>query len=300
MRKNCFALILLLIFSSALFAAFNPEYSDYLFYTLEDYEADEKYLAQALSSAESNSEKSSILWRQSRNVLTQGDGLDENDKEGRFAKYEEAEALAIKSIELEPNADAYHWKSSAVGRWGQTKGPLNSLSKAPAMLEDVKMVVDTFGYDYTDAWYVLGLLYNQLPGWPISFGDTNAAISYMRKSLDTRIIGRGLFLTLYQELSDQLYDRNWDAKKRAKEFDKMKKSYDKESIPSEKMKYYEGSEGSSKVPFYSTVPLSKMSDRQEAVMLLRYAEALYKAKENPLESETEKYNEIVARLGEIT
>lgn len=300
MRKNCFALILLLIFSSALFAAFNPEYSDYLFYTLEDYEADEKYLAQALSSAESNSEKSSILWRQSRNVLTQGDGLDENDKEGRFAKYEEAEALAIKSIELEPNADAYHWKSSAVGRWGQTKGPLNSLSKAPAMLEDVKMVVDTFGYDYTDAWYVLGLLYNQLPGWPISFGDTNAAISYMRKSLDTRIIGRGLFLTLYQELSNQLYDRNWDAKKRAKEFDKMKKSYDKESIPSEKMKYYEGSEGSSKVPFYSTVPLSKMSDRQEAVMLLRYAEALYKAKENPLESETEKYNEIVARLGEIT
>lgn len=300
MRKNCFALILLLILSSALFAAFNPEYSDYLFYTLEDYEADEKYLAQALSSAESNSEKSSILWRQSRNILTQGDGLDENDKEGRFSKYEEAEALAIKSIELEPNADAYHWKSSAVGRWGQTKGPLNSLSKAPAMLEDVKMVVDTFGYDYTDAWYVLGLLYNQLPGWPISFGDTNAAISYMRKSLDTRIIGRGLFLTLYQELSDQLYDRNWDAKKRAKEFDKMKKSYDKESIPSEKMKYYEGSEGSSKVPFYSTVPLSKMSDRQEAVMLLRYAEALYKAKENPLESETEKYNEIVARLGEIT
>ena len=300
MRKNCFALILLLIFSSALFAAFNPEYSDYLFYTLEDYEADEKYLAQALSSAESNSEKSSILWRQSRNVLTQGDGLDENDKEGRIAKYEEAEALAIKSIELEPNADAYHWKSSAVGRWGQTKGPLNSLSKAPAMLEDVKMVVDTFGYDYTDAWYVLGLLYNQLPGWPISFGDTNAAISYMRKSLDTRIIGRGLFLTLYQELSDQLYDRNWDAKKRAKEFDKMKKSYDKESIPSEKMKYYEGAEGADGVPFYSTVPLSRMSDRQEAVMLLRYAEALYKAKANPLESETEKYNEIVARLAEIT
>lgn len=300
MKKNCFALILLFIVSSALFAAFNPEYSDYLFYTLEDYEADEEYLAQALSSAESNSEKSSILWRQSRNILTQGDGLDENDKEGRFAKYEEAEALSIKSIELEPNADAYHWKSSAVGRWGQTKGPLNSLSKAPAMLEDVKMVVDTFGYDYTDAWYVLGILYNQLPGWPISFGDTNAAISYMRKSLDTRIIGRGLFLTLYQELSDQLYDRNWDAKKRAKEFDKMKKSYDKESLPSEKMKYYEGSEGSSKVPFYSTVPLSKMSDRQEAVMLLRYAEALYKAKENPLESETEKYNEIVARLGEIT
>ncbi len=300
MKKNCFALILLFIVSSALFAAFNPAYSDYLFYTLEDYEADEEYLAQALSSAESNSEKSSILWRQSRNILTQGDGLDKNDKEGRFAKYEEAEALAIKSIELEPNADAYHWKSSAVGRWGQTKGPLNSLSKAPAMLEDVKMVVDTFGYDYTDAWYVLGILYNQLPGWPISFGDTNAAISYMRKSLDTRIIGRGLFLTLYQELSDQLYDRNWDAKKRAKEFDKMKKSYDKESLPSEKMKYYEGSEGSSKVPFYSTVPLSKMSDRQEAVMLLRYAEALYKAKENPLESETEKYNEIVARLGEIT
>ena len=300
MRKTALLLALLLLPAVMLTAVFNPAYSDYLFYTLEDYEQDESYLAQAFESASDDSEKSQILWRQSRNVLTQGDNLDEDDKQGRFEKYEEAEALAIESIRLEPNADAYHWKSSAVGRWGQTKGPLNSLSKARAMLEDVKMVVDTFGYDYTDAWYVLGILYNQLPGWPISFGDTNAAISYMRRSLDTRIQGRGLFLTLFQELSDQLYDRNWDAKKRTKEFDKMKKSYDKETVPSEKMKYYEGAEGADGVPFYSTVPLSRMSDRQEAVMLLRYAEALYKAKANPLESETEKYNEIVARLAEIT
>ena len=66
------------------------------------------------------------------------------------------------------------------------------------------------------------------------------------------------------------------------------------------MKYYEGAEGSSKIPFYSSVPLSDMSDRQEAAMLLMYADAVFKTKADPLPSEIEKHEEIVARLAEIT
>ena len=80
----------------------------------------------------------------------------------------------------------------------------------------------------------------------------------------------------------------------------MKKDYDKNEVLSEKMKYYEGSEGLEKVPFYSTVPLSGMSDRQEAAMLLMYADAVFKTKAEPLNSEIEKHNEIIARLEEIT
>ena len=299
MRKTLFILIMLFA-ALSLFAAFNPEYSDYLFYTLEDFSADKEYLQEAYLTASSDEEKSAILWRESRNSLSRGDLLDEDDKDGRFALYEESQRYAEESISLNPNPDAYHWLSSAIGRWGQTKGVLESLSRAGEMRDYELKAIDEYGYDHTDAWYVLALLYNQLPGWPISFGNKNWAISYMRRSLDMQIQGRGLFLTLYQELANQLYDRNWDAKKRSTEIDKMKKDYDKNEVLSEKMKYYEGSEGSEKVPFYSTVPLSGMSDRQEAAMLLMYADAVFKTKAEPLNSEIEKHNEIIARLEEIT
>ena len=298
--KRLLTLLSVLLVSTALFAVFNPEYSDYLFYTLEDFNADEEYLAQAYEGSTDDGERSEIRWRQSRNSLTQGDQLDENDKSGRFAMYEEAQAYAEESLALKENPDAYHWLSSAIGRWGQTKGVLESLSRAEEMRDYELKAIDGYGYDHTDAWYVLGLLYNQLPGWPISFGNDDWAISYMRRSLDTQIQGRGLFLTLYKELSDQLYARNWDAKKRSSEIGKMKKEYDKNTILSEKMRYYEGADGTSKVPFYSTVSLAEMSDRQEAAMLLMYADAVFKTKSEPLASEIEKYDEIIARLEEIT
>ena len=85
-----------------------------------------------------------------------------------------------------------------------------------------------------------------------------------------------------------------------KEEIKMKKEYDKNTILSEKMRYYEGADGTSKIPFYSTVSLAEMSDRQEAAMLLMYADAVFKTKSEPLASEIEKHDEIIARLEEIT
>lgn len=298
--KRLAALLLAMLAALPAFSYFNPEYSDYVFYVEEDFEKDQDYLEQALATATDDKERSEILWRLSRVVLTQGDAIPKEDKEARFAAYEKSQALAEESISLHRNADAFHWKSSALGRWGQVKGPLDCLGKAPGMRDDVLVVLDEFNYDYTDSYYVLGLLYKQLPGWPISFGNSNYAISYMRRSIDTRIQSRGIYLTLFMELSDQLYDRNWDARKRSREFAKMQPQYEAETKLSEKMKYYEGCEGGRNKPFYSTVALDEISDRQEAVMLLRYADALYKAKPNPLPSETEKHERIIARLAEIT
>lgn len=298
--KKLIMLIMLLVSAFYIYASFDASYSDSLFYASQDYEKEYEYLLDSLEKAEEGEEKSEILWRLSRAVLTQGDMLSEDDKDGRFSKYEQAEDYARSSLEEKENWNAYFWLSSAIGRWGQTKGPLNSLSKAPEMQEYILKVVDGYGQDYTDAYYVLALLYDQLPGWPISFGNKNYAISYMRRSLDTQLSGRGLYLTLYYDLSQMLYDRNWDAEKRAKEAEKMKKEYDSESILSEKMKYYEGANGKNGKPFYSSVTIDKMSDRQEAVMLLMYAKALYEIQTFHLDSDSAKYAEICSRLEELT
>lgn len=301
MKKKLLLGLLVLIFATtALFSAFDATYSDSLFYHKADYKTEEAYLLKSLDEATSNSEKAQILWRLSRNILSQGDQLDKDDKDNRYIYFEKSEAYADESLALEATPDGYHWKSSAIGRWGQTKGPLNSLGKAKPMLELILKVQDDFKADNSDTWYVMGVLYNSLPGGPISFGNNNWAISYMRRCLDTQDTVNRLNLTNFEELSNQLYSRNWNAKKRATEFDKMKKNYDKGGLPSDQMKYYEGANGKAGKPFYSSVTLDAISDRQEAVMLLKYAVAIYESRKNHLPGDTEKYNEIKARLAEIS
>lgn len=51
----------------------------------------------------------------------------------------------------------------------------------------------------------------------------------------------------------------------------MEKDWKKGSTNLEKYRYYEGKDGGKSKPFYSSVTLDKMSDRQEAVMVLSYA-----------------------------
>ena len=79
----------------------------------------------------------------------------------------------------------------------------------------------------------------------------------------------------------------------------MKAKYDENTVPTEKMKFYEGQNGRNGQPFYSTVPLGQFSDAQEAVMLSQYALAVYNLKENPLPSDTAKAEEIQAFLDGI-
>lgn len=298
--KKLASLLLSMALASCLWAAFNPEYSDYQFYNLQDYDTDMSYLEACLADASDDEEKAAILWRQARTVLTMTDAIDEDDEDARLAGYGKAQSLAEESVALYETADGYHWLSSAIGRIGQVNGPLNSLSKAKPMREYIEKVQNDFNADMSDSWYVLGLLYNQLPGAPLSFGNEDYAISYMRRCIDTQDNVNRMNLTNYLELAQQLYDRNWKADKRAKEADKMQKDYKDETVPTEKMKYYEGRDGRNTKPFYSTVAISQMSDRQEAAMLCQYAMAVYGSRSNPLPSDTEKYNEIVEFYNEIT
>ena len=276
--KKALTLLAALLIALDAFAAFNPEYSDYQFYNLQDYDTDMAYLADALASASGDEEKAAILWRQARDVLTITDDIDEDDKDARLEGYGRSQDLAQQSVDLVATPDGYHWLSSAIGRIGQVNGPLNSLNKAEPMRDLIEIVQNDFNADMSDSWYVLGLLYNQLPG-VISFGNDDYAISYMRRCIDTQDNVNRMNLTNYLELAQQLYDRDWSANKRAKEADKMEAKYAKETVPTEKMKYYEGREG---------------RDTSQ------YAMAVYASRSNPLPSDTEKYNEIVEFYNSIT
>jgi len=233
-----------------------------------------------LAQTDDSIEQSELYWRLSKVILSIADELEvEGAPEDQlFALFEEGEMYADKSIDLHENAPAYIYKASNIGRWGELKGPLNSLSKADPIRETIQYVVNDLGdTDQTIGWYVIGQLYYLLPGWPISYGNQDIAISVSRKAVDT-IPSNMLYPGHFKALATMLWDRNWSASKRNSKIKGIEKSWKKESKDIfEQTYYYEGSRGVKHVPFYSSVALNKMSDRQEAVLLLRYALAKYDA-----------------------
>ena len=280
----------LILVTGSLFAAFNPVQADALFDADHFIEA-RTLLLDELSRSSAAEDEAAILWRLARVMVSIGDDLDKKDKDGRFAAYEEGEAYALRSIALVPSPEAYLWKASNVGRWGQTKGPLNALGKAKGMLEDLTVIVNDFStLDSTETWYVLSALYNELPA-VISFGNNDWVISYGRKSLE-HIPSHLLYPGHYKKVAEELWARNWSASKRAKELAKMQKNWQKATSDLERYRYYEGKEAGKNTPFYSSVNLNSMSDRQEAEMLLSYILAKSKVFSPIKRSDTRDLEEI--------
>lgn len=298
--KKILTLLVLSLFTLSLFAQFSAEESDYIFYRENDYNKDFDYLTAALKESKSNEEKAEILWRLSRTKLTLVDdekaaGASDDVLLAGYGDYSAKDSpkagdtssafyYAYTSLSLKKTPNAYHWLSSAVGRCGQVHGALNSLGKASGMKNlEVSALEDFTSFTLeTDSWYVLSILYKSLPGAPISFGNNNYAISYMRKCIATMDMTNRTNGTNYLELAEQLYDRNWNASKRQKEFSSMLKSYNKavgkKSGATEVNKYFEGYYASLGQPFYVAAKLETITDRQEAVSLLEYATLLIKSR----------------------
>ncbi|WP_320121207.1 hypothetical protein [uncultured Sphaerochaeta sp.] len=263
-------LVLTLLVAGSLTAAVDTTRADEL-YEIDAFTQAEGLLEEQLAGVTNDADRAEILWRLARLQVSLGDELDEDDKDGRFAFYEKGEQYALQSIEANTSWEGYLWKCSNIGRWGQTKGPLNALGKAKGMLEDLTTIVNTLGVlDSSETWYVLSSLYDELPGGFISFGNKEWAVSYMRIAMDTipsHLYNPGHYL----KLAEELYARDWSASKRSKEMRSMEKDWKQGSTNLEKYRYYEGKDGGKSKPFYSSVTLDKMSDRQEAVMVLSYA-----------------------------
>lgn len=302
MGKKTF-IILIVLFCSVgmLFASnINLKQADDLYWA-DRYEEAKSFIIAELNKTNDAQEKAELLWRLSRVTLAIGDEFMEEgaSDEVLFATYEEAEKYANEAIDYKPLASAHVFRASSIGRWGETKGPLNALSKAKPMREDFTYVIDTLGVlDDTISWYVLGQLYFQLPGWPLSFGNLDTAISYARKAIDT-IPQHVLFPGHFKALANMLWKRDLSASKRNSKINSMQKDWNKSNKGAlDTHSYYEGANGANAVPFYSSVALNKMSDRQEAQMLLAYAVAKYDVW--PFHSRADKrtYNEIQSLLKE--
>jgi hypothetical protein len=220
----------------------------------------------AAATASSAKDQAELYWRAARETLELGDLAEKAKKPSSdlLAIFSQGEAYADKAIAADPANDlGYYWKSSNIGRWGQTKGILNSLFKAGPM-KDLLVKEISLNPDRTDAYYVLGQLYRELPGWPASFGNVDAAVSFGRRAVDLRLdqfssgAAKELVYNFMNELAKSLWKRNWTSEKRVQaQAEKAAKAAAAVGALDKAM-YYEG-----------TVALEAVSDRDEARALVQ-------------------------------
>lgn len=100
-----------------------------------------------------------------------------------IATWEQGRIYLAKAAEQQVEvAHVYFWLAAITGQIGQQQGVLNSLFMLQPMRENLEKAIEIDPL-YGEAYYGLGRLYFQAPGWPISFGDKNKALMYMREAV---------------------------------------------------------------------------------------------------------------------
>jgi tetratricopeptide (TPR) repeat protein len=222
----------------------------------------------ALPDAPSGKERAELYWREARETLELGDVAEKDRKPQAdiLALFSEGEGYADKAIAADPQNDlGYFWKSANTGRWGQVKGILDSLSKA-APMKDLLVKELSLNPERSDPYFVLGQLYREVPGWPVSFGNIDAAVSLGRKAVEMRQAQvqagteKELVYSFYNELAKSLYKRDWSAARRVSEQKVKAAKLAAAGTPLEKGSLYE-----------ANADLQDMSDREEAKALVQFS-----------------------------
>jgi tetratricopeptide (TPR) repeat protein len=233
----------------------------------EEYEQTRSLIESSLAEATGGAQKAELHWRLARAWLNLGDEAEDSGtvEKPLLAYFERGEAEAQKAIDADPgNHLGYYWKSANIGRWGQVKGILNSLFKAKPMRDLLQQAV-AVEPEHADSYYVLGQLFEQVPGFPVSFGDKDYAVSLGRKSLGLHEqqvkagIEDEINYDFYTEMAKHLWERDYTAARRVREQGRKESKYRSISDPMEKNFYYE-----------AAVSLKDMSDREEAIELISW------------------------------
>ncbi len=252
-------------------------------------------LESLLSDAGNGAERAEIYWRMAEATLQRGDlrGDENAPEEELLSIYKEGEAFAQEAIDADPsNPLGYFWKSANIGRWGQTKGVLNSLFVADDMRDLLGQAV-SFDPGHADSYYVLGQLYALVPG-VISFGNVEYAVSFARRSVD--LMERELASgdrdeeqhDYYVQLASHLIDRDWNERRRRRVQSNIADSFRDADSELERGFFYEG-----------TVDIPRMNDEDEAREILTGAIARLEAISVPKPSDIrrlERARELLAGI----
>lgn len=264
--------------------------ADSLFYTGKDHARCESVLGDALSLAAPGKEKAEVLWRLSRTCFMMGENL--TSKESKRSVYGKGMACAERAMKEDPSSpEPYMWHSANLGRDIQTRSLMEQASKLSSLTADLDMILINLGRtDFSAAWQAYSEIYHGHP-----FKSEDAAINFARKAAMCIPSGE-LRLSTYMYFADLLYKRNWSADKRRSEIvDNASKFKDKRKGLVERYESFDGSLGPGfKSAWSGSSSLGDISDREEAVMLVDYASALYHNTANPTQLDKADYEKLLS------
>jgi hypothetical protein len=161
-------------------------------------------------------------------------------------------------------AQTYFWRGAARAKYGELRGVLNALFMADDLREDLRLSTAA-DPAYGNPYYVAGQLYHLLPGFPISFGDGMAAVSFSRRAVDlhTAAYEAGAvdvrYWDYYVRLAENLLARGSSQRRRDRQIAALESDYAAAADAFERGMYYEAVAG---------VP--RQADEEEAQELLRF------------------------------
>jgi len=220
-----------------------------------------------LPAARTDQERAEIYWRLSRDTILDADIRRYAGASTRslLPLYKKGEYLADKAISFGPNNPmGYYLKACNIGRQEQACQTYASLSQAELMRNLLVKAVQA-DPQLSGPWYVLGQLYEQAPGWPLSFGNAAWAVSLGRRALDagredvSNGVEREVPLDYSIQLARHLAKRDWSSEKRAQEHANEAQKFNATSDPVERNLFYEG-----------IVSIPPISDRAEGRQLCQF------------------------------
>ncbi len=250
---------------------------------------------EALALLEGYSGNAEVYWRRAQATLIIGDQRkDAGAPDSELLEiYSRGEEMADRAIATAPRMpEGYYWKSAHIGRWGQTRGVLNSLFRAPDMRDLLEQSI-ALDPEHADSYFVLAQLYAKVPGL-ISFGDNAYAVSLGRKAVDLMEAEAasgerdGVTEAFYVELASHLIDRGWNERRRNRNMSGITRNHRAAASPLERGYYYEGS-----------LNLPSRSDADEAREILQATIRRLEANRNRLPSETRRLDQARELLGAL-
>jgi tetratricopeptide (TPR) repeat protein len=223
-------------------------------------------LKSALTGVSDSKAQAAIYWRLARDTFGLADvgGIRTGSDQEFLGLYEQSESYADRAIALDPQGGrGYYWKAACVGKIAQIKNLLRAFISAGTVRE-LLFTAARLDPEDGEIWYVLAEIYSQIPGFPISFGNTAYAVSLGRKGLEARKqqVARGRELSVpedyYLQLAKELVRRGWSESERRQRQSEEAKSFASNPDPVEKFFYYEG-----------VVSIPPLSDREEAIQIDR-------------------------------
>lgn len=112
--------------------------------------------------------------------------IPDSDNEAQKQIYGEGKDACLKAVDINTNGvEGHFWLAAEYGSWAEANGVFKSLAYAKDIKKELEIVIKLDKKYYSGGGYrVLGRVYFEAPGWPISVGSNKLSLKYEKMAVE--------------------------------------------------------------------------------------------------------------------